>query len=369
MTSSYLATQFAVCDGWFASGPVQTLANRVFTHCGTPGRVPGTNDARINNPDFTDGLIKNRKPTVTDKTIFELLDETYPGQINWKVYYHDAPLSALCTYVYDHWDVMTWDSGNVYHFRQTLSNETNLEYDIKNNRLPRYSFIEPRYESNISGGTVNSFHPGGAGIDIADPNGDSLPPPISVLNGERFLKEVYEILAKYPETFKKTLLVVIYDEHGGLFDHVKPPTAPSPFVRPVANFSYDRYGVRIPALLINPCIPPGTIYPPRDKSAGTHFDHTSLIATICAQFGLEGRLTPRSDKATLLLNLIPDKPQVHTRPAPPSLPPAEPKDETVAPPAEMNVAAAMAVIRAQKVPHALAGALVPLLAIEQQRRK
>src|SRR5262249_55805393 len=48
--STYLAMQYAVCDGWFASGPVQTLANRMFLNCGTPGVIPGSNPpmSRIN---------------------------------------------------------------------------------------------------------------------------------------------------------------------------------------------------------------------------------------------------------------------------------------------------------------------------------
>ena len=366
----YLATQFAVCDGWFAAGPVQTLANRIFAHCGTPGRLPGTNDSRINNPDFIKGVTVPFKPPVTDKTIFELLDETYPGEINWKVYYQDAPISALCSYVYDHWNWTTWDSGNVYRWVGG-SGVNNFEFDIKNNRLPKYSFLEPCYEDNIlSSGPVNNYHPGGAGVDVNDPNGSSLPPPISVLDGERFLKQVYDILAEYPDTFKKTLLIVIFDEHGGVFDHVGPPSAPTPFAPPVQNFPYDRYGVRIPSVLINPCIPPGTIYPPRASPPAGTFDHTSLISTVCAQFGVKGKLTPRSDQAPKLTSLIPEKPQVYTRPEPPVLPPAEPRALAPQPsPSKVDVVAAMAVVKAQKNPHPLAGVLVPLLAVEQQARK
>jgi hypothetical protein len=50
------------------------LANRVFAHCGTPGHVPGTNNSRINNPDFIKDVTIPFKPPVKDKTIFELLD-------------------------------------------------------------------------------------------------------------------------------------------------------------------------------------------------------------------------------------------------------------------------------------------------------
>jgi len=58
---------------------------------------------------------------------------------------------------------MSWDGGNVFHFKQYLSSETNFEYDIRNNRLPKYSFIEPRYTDTFGDGPVNSSHPGGGG--------------------------------------------------------------------------------------------------------------------------------------------------------------------------------------------------------------
>ena len=369
--TSYLGTQYAVCDAWFAAGPVQTLANRIFAHCGTPGMIPGTNLSRVNNPDFVKNMsiTPPLEPPVKDKTIFQLLDETYPGQINWKVYYHDAPISALCEYVYNHWDWTSWDGGNVYAFKQRLSDETNFEYDIRHDRLPKYTFIEPRYTDFFEDGPVNSSHPGGAGIDFTDPNGSSLPPPISVRDGEHLLSEVYGILTKYPDTFKKTLLVVLYDEHGGLYDHVPPPPAVSPFAKPVDNFNYDREGVRIPALLINPGIPPGTIYPPRKpQQTPATFDHTSLISTVCAQFGVQAPpLTSRVKHALTLQGLIPPNAVDHVRPSPPVVQPSAPSvaGPLLASPAKLAVAAATWQAR---TPHDLPSALLPLLSASQQRR-
>jgi phospholipase C len=369
--TSYLGLQYAVCDAWFAAGPVQTLANRIFAHCGTPGMIPGTNLSRVDNPDFVKNmpLTPPLEPPVKDKTVFQLLDETYPGQINWKVYYHDAPISALCEYVYDHWNWSSWDGGNVYAFNQRLSNETNLEYDIRHDRLPKYSFIEPRYTDFFGDGPVNSSHPGGAGIDFGDPNGSSLPPPISVQDGEHLLSQVHGILARYPDTFAKTLLVVLYDEHGGLYDHVPPPSAQSPFTAPVDNFNYDRNGVRVPALLINPAITPGSVYPPREPGqAPVAYDHTSLISTVCAQFGVQGPpLTPRVKMAPTLAGLIPPNAVNHVRPLPPTVEPSAPSvaGPLLASPAKFAIAAATWQAR---TPNDLPSALLPLLSASQQRR-
>ncbi|HEY9420402.1 MAG TPA: alkaline phosphatase family protein [Thermoanaerobaculia bacterium] len=321
--TSCLAQAYAVCDCWFAAAPVQTLSNRIFTHCGTPSKKPGTNESRINNDDYSTHWY-DPKPTVTDTTIFELLDLRHPSgrapecsvfdpgehpPLNWKVYYHDAPASALCKYVYYHWCWYPYRyGGNVEEFvyDNDDAGENSFERDVRNGKLPKYSFIEPRY-TNARGGTVNSNHPGGAGIDWEDPNRSSLPPPVNVMDGERLLWRVYDILLRYPKVFDKTLLIVTYDEHGGLFDHVPPPGAISPFTKPVDNFDYDRYGVRVPAIFINPGIAPKTIYPDRKPFAPIPrppFDHTSLLSTLIAQFDLDPGLGPRVDSAPTLEGLV-----------------------------------------------------------------
>ena len=74
-----LAAHYAVCDCWLASGPVQTLANRIFAHCGTPSKLPNENKSRMNNPDYAPAW-DDLGPTVSDTTIFQLLDEAYPAR-------------------------------------------------------------------------------------------------------------------------------------------------------------------------------------------------------------------------------------------------------------------------------------------------
>jgi phospholipase C len=377
--TTWLAEQYAVCDGWFAAAPVQTLSNRVFTHCGTPSLVPNSNPpmSRINNPDYTTGLRwDDVHPTVFEKTVFELLDQAYPDNVapcdefdfvtNWKVYYHDAPASVLIKYIWDHWcDVL---GGNVYNYGYE-GEVTNFEYDIINNQLPMYSFIEPRYTimNPLSPGAVNSNHPGGTWFLPGDENAAWQPPPANVMDGERLLADVYGTLSKYPDTFEETLLIVTYDEHGGLFDHIPPPgPARTPFNVKVSNFDYERFGVRVPALLINPSIPPRTVYPGlraaenADPNYPKVIDHTSIIRTVLDQFEVSGSLSPRADNAPALDNLIPEKITHHARPPIPVLPAPEaiPAPKPVR---EMN----------PEIPeraHTLAGLLLPLYA-EIQRRK
>jgi phospholipase C len=297
--TSALASAYAVSDMWFASGPVQTLANRIFAHCATPSvyHKNGAVCAVLNNTDITDRCF-DPDGSVLDKPVFKLLDDAaksgswpWPNRLAWKVYYHDWPLSAFVKYVDDNW--ATFEDGRVYQFDN--GEEGDFPHDVAND-LPTYCFIEPRY-TDYFGGTPNSNHPGGSTIDEA-------PPAISVCHGETLLKFVYSTLYNGPrDLFAKTLVIVIYDEHGGLYDHMPPPKAVSPFRAGfVSGYDYSHYGVRVPAILINPFIQPNTIFRPPPE--GHAFDHTSITSTLRAQFGLGGPLTKRDQYAPTLTNLI-----------------------------------------------------------------
>ncbi len=331
-----LGLRYAVCDVWHAAAPVQTISNRVFTHTGTASLLPQpssprptTPKSRVNNGDYTSGLSFSAIMSgqfvapVTDTTIFELLDEARPAgksgacsdffggdpKLNWKVYYHDAPLSVLCDYVYQNWCPAHLYGGNVFRYQEHFSDETNFEYDIRKGLLPAYSFIEPAYTSVEY--TANSNHPGGSIPDPLDLNAQNFQPPIDVIDGERLLADVFSTLTKYPDVFDRTLLIVTYDEHGGTYDHVPPGPAVSPFASPVSNFNYDRCGVRVPAILINPRVVRPVFRPSDGKPATgpcgafvTGLDHTSIIRTLCDQFGLGEPPTPRARMAASLAGLV-----------------------------------------------------------------
>ena len=47
------------------------------------------------------------------------------------------------------------------------------------------------------------------------------------MEGERWMKNVYEALRNGPR-WNKTLLLITYDEHGGCYDHVAPPQTAEP---------------------------------------------------------------------------------------------------------------------------------------------
>lgn len=255
-----LAREFGVCDQWYASAPCQTWPNRFFVHSATC-------DGYVNNADFEFSLPYSRE------TIFRRLRDNY----SYGIYFHDLPhtmtLQDLCE--------------EPFHFHSF--NDEFLE-DARQGNLPNYSFIEPRYFTNpVSGLLPNDQHP-----------------PHNVLYGEQLIADVYNAVRSAP-TWKQTLLVITYDEHGGCYDHMPPPKAvPPDGIQPGKEFNFDRYGVRVPAVIISPYMPPGSIV--RSAPDGIlyegpirPFDHTSIIATLRKLFDLGPPLTDRDDAAPDLL--------------------------------------------------------------------
>ena len=154
--------------------------------------------------------------------------------------------------------------------------------DVANQELPAYSFIEPRYFP-----------------DMAFPS--DMHPPHGVTFGEQLIADVYNTLRSSPY-WQKSLLVITFDEHGGCYDHVPPPLAISPDgTASREGFTFNRYGVRVPAVLVSPYIRAGTVLRPPNplphQGPPYPFDHTSIIATLRQRFALGGPLTHRDGAA------------------------------------------------------------------------
>ena len=142
---------------------------------------------------------------------------------------------------------------------------------------PRYSFIEPRSFS-APGFPANDQHP-----------------PHNLVEGEKLLANVYDTLRAEEAVWRRSLLVVLYDEHGGFYDHVPPPRAvpPDDVIATPAGFGFDRLGVRVPALLVSPWVGEG-------RADHTEYDHTSLLATLKKMLDLPSFLTARDAAANTL---------------------------------------------------------------------
>jgi Phosphoesterase family len=77
--------------------------------------------------------------------------------------------------------------------------------------------------------------------------------------------------------WRSTLFLIVWDEHGGIFDHVSPPTLPyGDSFRSSVGFNFDRLGVRVGAIVVSPYVMPGVSH--------ALFEHASIPATVTQQF-------------------------------------------------------------------------------------
>ena len=133
-------------------------------------------------------------------------------------------------------------------------------------------------------------------------------PDHHVLEGERFIATVYNAIRQNPALWASTALLITYDEHGGIYDHVPPPACtPDGFVAQPKDtktdrpFLFDRLGVRVPAILVSPWVAKGTVVD------GRVFEHASIPATV-TKWLLPGfdetQRTPRERAAETFLDLL-----------------------------------------------------------------
>jgi phospholipase C len=232
---STLAREFAVCNYWYSSVPGPTLPNRMFMHAGTSaGRLDLS-------PDFLARF----------QTVYHVLAA---AGITSTIYYHDWTAA------------LSFEQLLFTNQAQFFGDFNKFADDCNRGKLPAYCFLEPRYNGEDGGG------------------GDYFPandqhPDHDVSQGERLIRDVYLAIRKKPEIWNSSILAIVYDEHGGLYDHVPPPAcvAPDAETCPAPPFAFDRLGVRVPAVIVSPYIPRNTV-------SDRVYDHTSAIATALKLF-------------------------------------------------------------------------------------
>jgi phospholipase C len=256
-----LATNFAVFNRWFASIPGPTICNRAFAHYGTSFGQVGM-----------DVFFPKAK------SVYERLQDA--GRTA-KLYYFDQASSTM--------EVVNL----LQHQPQLFGTYDQFLADCKSGTLSDYSFIEPNYTD----------HDNDDGAQLASDQH----PDHHVQAGELYIASVYNAIRENAALWASTALLVVYDEHGGIFDHVPPPacTPDGHSAGPADTglsfaFNFDRLGVRVPAILISPWIPKGTVV-----DSGRVFEHASIPATVSNHFiGNYTASTQREQKAETFLDLL-----------------------------------------------------------------
>ena len=256
---SGLAKGFAVCDGWFASVPTQTFPNRAFA-------VAGTSLGHVDNRVYG-------TPTFNTPSVFGRLADT--GH-TWKIYgFSGRPLTSN-----DFPDTYTPGQNG-----EVVTGFSRFQADAASGSLAAFSYIEPEWATYPRQTDPPDVTQADDEHNFQVENDQH---PVSNLAvGEKLLYDVYQALRSNGPAWEKTLLIITYDEHGGTYDHVHPPTGaiPPDGIIGASGFDFTRFGVRVPAVLVSPLIPEGTIL--RAPGDGPPFDHTSIIATLRARFGFQ----------------------------------------------------------------------------------
>jgi phospholipase C len=263
-----LAREFAVCDQWFSSMPGPTWPNRFFVHAASSGGLDDSPSPLRSGTAVLDGY------RFSNGTLFDRLDQA--GR-QWSIVEGDAlPVSLGISGMIEH--ALQGRFVGMEELQRRLAQPVLRE---------SYFFIEPNYGHVLADGSNfkcgNSQHP----LD-------------DVTRGEQLLKQVYEAVRNSPH-WPRSMLVVLYDEHGGFYDHVAPPPAVPPGDTIPAGvsqhqFRFDRLGVRVPAVVVSPFTPRGLI-------DHTLYDHSSLPATVEHLYGLEP-LTKRDAAAARFDHLL-----------------------------------------------------------------
>jgi phospholipase C len=214
--TSQLAREFTVFDRWHASILGATYPNRAYLHSGQSGTYKD-----------------NTLPFATGGYQWETIwDRLGTAGVSTGYYYTDLPTLAL------------WGGrlGNVtrpiaeYFERATT------------NALPQVVFVDPAF---LTGNRTDDH------------------PHADIRAGQRFLRDVFTAFAR-SRHWHRGAFVLVYDEWGGFYDHVKPPVLPDDRASAVDIDNFGQAGFRVPAIIASP-------YARRGFVDHTVYDHTSVL--------------------------------------------------------------------------------------------
>jgi phospholipase C len=257
-----LADEYTTCDRWFCSVMGPTLPNRAYWHAAT--------SFGIGPDDNANSEILTTFNSVPVPTIYNRLHDK---NVDWAYYYGSLAVVSLLgmpgPYQLDLGP--TDGTGRIRRFGDYQGMTGQFFKDAADGKLPPVTYIDPFFY-------LNDDHP-----------------PIHPINGQMLIAAVYTALAKSPQ-WKNCMLVVTYDENGGFFDHVSPPTTTDDSLAKFGVDGFQQMGFRVPTLVAGPYVKKGYV-------SSTVYDHTSALKHLQNVFGLE-TLNVRMDAANDLSDCI-----------------------------------------------------------------
>ena len=261
------ADAFTLCDNYFCSVIGPTDPNRLYSMAASIDP-----DGKNGGP-LLQTLVTNRSSFFGQLTYTTMPEQLQARGISWKVY--TSPDQNILSGIFSD-NVLSYfknfqdPASELYRNAFTPQFPTDFLSDALAGNLPQVSWI--------IGSVVDSDHP-----------------PSPALFGENTLSAIVSALATNPAAWAKTALFATYDENGGFFDHVPPPTAPpgTPGEYLTAPAVLDPsvegspaitgpigLGFRVPMLVISPFSRGGFV-------SSDVLDHTSMLRFLETRFGAE----------------------------------------------------------------------------------
>ncbi len=209
----WLAKNFAISDRHFCSLLGPTWPNRFYLYGATSW----------GNTKTSDGTIFINQKHITAPKIMDLLDTA--GR-SWKIYRDHLSFAAI------------FKPTDPKYFGSSMDT---FDSDVDANSLPDVAFVDPTLYGTTSGPT-NDEHP-----------------PSNLQRGQQFTERVLKKLMSNPAVWQDTVFFLVYDEHGGYYDHVPPPPACEPDNDVPPDFPFDRLGMRTPLIVASPWVRPGYV--------------------------------------------------------------------------------------------------------------
>ncbi len=277
-----LATEFTIGDRWFCSMPGPTYPNRRFLLAGTAYGCIHT------------GFDTFLDPPPPHGTICDLLSD---HNVNWCNYFSDIPMTAVIPSII------------LKHLRHLASIDKFFR-DCEAGTLPAVSIVDPRIGlmsdigapfKSLPAAVKSALNVLGVDFDNKQAPAETQEDPQDMYWGEAWAAKLVQAVID-SKNWERTLLIYIYDEHGGYYDHLPPPAAIAPdAIAPNLKTgdlpgAYNLYGPRVPAVVVSPYSAAGGV-------TSVLHDHTSVLATIEAKWNLPA-LTNRDANAHTVMDFL-----------------------------------------------------------------
>jgi phospholipase C len=287
-TYDFLARHYCVCDHWHSSVPGDTWPNRLYALSGREGdKVKLTFLQQLLH------LLPGHPNVLSGAPIYDVAAFTrHLDEHQWRWYSHDPATLRAADGHYRDFTHLNRDNFSFFD-RKKLSFLTQAAEVVV---VGHDSFLDDAAKGELR--DVSWIDPNFIDLDVLDPNSNDDHPPSDIRAGQAFILEIYEALVRSPN-WNDTLLAIVYDEHGGFYDHVLPPSIDD-------DSGYATLGVRVPALVVGPRVA---------QTVCHHvFDHTTLIHTILRRFAADpdqaiAQMSQRVRDAEHLGGVLTDQPR------------------------------------------------------------